>query len=186
MHEPPCLVDLDVTLPPHHMAIMDSHLGHRSTPVRVNDSWRVLVTASRHWSNTALIRAALAWVWHPNAVLVHGDCRGGDKLADACWRAWGGQVEPRPADWFAPCQQDCRHGGRRFFGGRGYCPTAGPRRNALMVDQGAAVCLAFLQPSSRGAASTAMLAERAGIPTLRLPDETYALGAPRSFFSTPV
>lgn len=111
---------------------------------------RVLVTGSRTWSDTHVIRAALAEVWHPEAVLVSGACpRGADSLAEQWWTSWDGQVERHPADW-------AQHG-------RG----AGFRRNAAMVELGADICLAFIRDCSAGASHTADLAEAAGIPTRR-------------------
>jgi hypothetical protein len=107
-----------------------------------------LVTGSRTWTDTAVIRAALAGVWTSGAVLVSGACpTGADALCEACWTAWGGQVERHPADWAA-------HG-----------RAAGFRRNAAMVAAGADVCLAFIHNHSRGASHTAALADAAGIPT---------------------
>jgi hypothetical protein len=109
---------------------------------------RVLITASRTWTDASVIRGALASVWHPEAVLVSGNARGGDKLCEACWEAWGGTVERHKPDWNQ---------------GRG----AGYARNAKMVWLGADVCLAFIRDGSRGATHTATLAEAAGIPTRR-------------------
>ena len=96
---------------------------------------RVLITGSRTWTDTGAIRDALAAVWgNGDAVLVTGACpRGADRLAEACWTRWGGQLERHPADWD-------RHG-------RG----AGLRRNADMVAAGAHVCLTFIRNNSRGA-----------------------------------
>ena len=110
---------------------------------------RVLITGSRTWTDTGAIRDALAAVWgNGDAVLVTGACpRGADRLAEACWTRWGGQLERHPADWD-------RHG-------RG----AGLRRNADMVAAGAHVCLTFIRNNSRGASHTAALAEAAGILT---------------------
>lgn len=109
---------------------------------------RILITASRTWSDLHVIRDALAFVWHPQVILVSGNARGGDRLCEACWEAWGGTVERHPADWSQ---------------GRG----AGYARNARMVWLGADVCLAFIRDGSRGATHTATLAEAAGITTRR-------------------
>ena len=109
---------------------------------------RVLVTGSRTWTDTTIIRQALAVVWHPDTVLVTGACpHGADRLAEQCWEAWGGRVERWPADWD-------QHG-----------RSAGYRRNQDMVHAGADVCLAFIREHSAGATHCATTAQRAGIPT---------------------
>ncbi|WP_218952196.1 SLOG family protein [Amycolatopsis anabasis] len=109
---------------------------------------RILITGSRAWFDRAVIRRALAAVWHPDSVLVSGACpRGADALCEACWTHWDGRVERHPARW-------------RQFGRR-----AGFVRNAEMVRAGADVCLAFILDDSPGASHTADLARRAGITT---------------------
>ena len=109
---------------------------------------RVLVTGSRTWTDTTVIRDALAAVWHPDTMLVTGACpHGADQLAEQCWRAWGGTVERWPADW--------RHHGR----------AAGFRRNQQMVDTAPDECVAFIRSHSPGATHCAQAARRAGIPT---------------------
>ena len=112
----------------------------------------MLVTGSRTWTDAAAIRTELARVWgYGDAVLVTGACpTGGDALAEACWRAWGGRVERHPAAWV-------RHG-----------RAAGFRRNAAMVAAGAQMCLAFIRDGSPGATHTACLARAAGIPTCEI------------------
>lgn len=112
---------------------------------------RVLVTGSRTWTDTRTIRDALAAEWGQGRnTLITGACpRGADRLAEQCWRAWGGHVERHPADWD-------RHG-----------RAAGFRRNAAMISDGADVCLAFVRDHSRGATHTATLAAQAGIPVRR-------------------
>lgn len=125
------------------------------------------MTGSRTWSDTTIIRDALATVWHPRNVLVHGACpTGADALADACWTHWGGQVERHPSETvYQPCRDDCRHGDRRRDRrGRSYCPAPPQRRNQDMVLLGADVCLAFIQSKSAGATACARLAQRSGIP----------------------
>ena len=109
---------------------------------------RVLITGSRTWTDHTTIRTSLAAVWHPDTVLVSGACpRGADALCEACWTAWGGQIERHPADW-------TRHG-----------QAAGFRRNQHLVSLGADVCLAFIRDHSPGATHTAAIADAAGIPT---------------------
>jgi len=116
----------------------------------VSPARRILITGSRTWSDHTVIRDALALVWHPGAVLVSGAClSGADALCEACWRAWGGQIERHPADW------------------RRYGRAAGFRRNEQMVSAGADLCLAFILDASPGASHTAARAEAAGIPTRR-------------------
>jgi len=117
---------------------------------------RVLVTGSRTWTDTGTIRDALASVWGDGAaLLVSGACpRGADRLAEACWTRWGGRVERHPADWD-------RHG-----------RVAGYRRNTVMVNRGADLCLAFIRHNSRGASHALALAQAAGIPTHRHTEPT--------------
>ncbi|GGM75965.1 hypothetical protein GCM10012275_53360 [Longimycelium tulufanense] len=118
---------------------------------------RILVTGSRDWMDQPFIEYILAtWRRHyPDAVLVHGDCRGADRMAGEIWSHWGLPVEAHPADW----------------GTHGH--AAGPRRNQRMVTLGADICLAFLTPSSRGTRHCAQLAEAAGIPVYRyVPEES--------------
>lgn len=121
-----------------------SPAGCRSQPLLAR---RILVTGSRLWVDTAAIRAALAVWWHPAAVLVSGACpRGADRLAEACWTAWGGRVARYPADW------------------RRYGHRAGFVRNLDMIRSGVDVCVAFIRDGSRGAMHCAGWAELAGVP----------------------
>lgn len=115
-------------------------------------SARILVTGSRVWTAATTMRATLAhWrTAYPDAVLVHGACRGADQLAAGIWSSWHLPVEPHPADW-------TRHG-----------RAAGFARNRHMVSLGADVCLAFIRDHSRGAEHTAALATTAGIPTVHI------------------
>ncbi|GAA3638091.1 hypothetical protein GCM10022267_25750 [Lentzea roselyniae] len=115
-------------------------------------SHRILITGSRRWTDVNRVRRMLAVVraLYPTAVLVHGNCRGADRIAAGIWRSWGLPTEAHPADWD-------RH--KR---------AAGPIRNRHMVRLGAVLCVAFLRPDSRGSVHCAQLAERAGIRTIRI------------------
>lgn len=109
---------------------------------------RLLVTGSRDWDDRALLTARLGEArahLGEDTVLVHGDCRGADRMAAEVWTSWGLRVEAHPADWD-------RHGNR-----------AGPIRNSVMVGAGADLCLAFLRGDSTGTRDCMRRAYRAGI-----------------------
>jgi hypothetical protein len=117
---------------------------------------RLLVTGSRTWDDTELVRRALAAYGQAGDTLVTGGCpRGADAIAEQIWRGRGRRrpVETWPAEW-----DKC---------GR----SAGPRRNQAMVaslapDRGDLV-LAFIRDGSRGASQCARAAEAAGITVVR-------------------
>jgi len=119
---------------------------------------RILITGSRWWTDVAAIMAVLARYreLYPDAVLVHGNCRGADLIAAEIWQNWGLPTEAHTADWAT-------------LGNR-----AGPERNATMVGYGAVVCLAFPMPNSRGTRDCMRKAERAGIPVVQFPGLYYA------------
>jgi hypothetical protein len=116
---------------------------------------RLLITGSQLWTDTTMIRDALAQVWHPDTILMSGACpRGADRLCEDCWTHWGGKVDRFPAEWIVD--------------GR-YRRDAGFRRNEEMVDTAAALgaerCLAFVLDDSPGSTHTIGLARAAGIRT---------------------
>lgn len=135
---------------------------------------RILITGSRTWTDPKAIHDALNEVFFASTctdhvTVVHGACpRGPDAIAADWVKAirtaeWLVTEERHPADWRA-------HGA-----------GAGFRRNAEMVNAGADLCLAFIDPcdnrdcdrtephGSHGASHTADLAEKAGIETRRFP-----------------
>jgi hypothetical protein len=117
---------------------------------------RVIVTVSRTWSDWPLMRSVLHQVWlecRGEAVLVHGNNRRGDQQARDIWLSLGGRDEPHDAEW-----------------GR-YGRSAGIRRNQLMVDLRADLCVSFNHNQSPGATHCALAAEKAGIPVRRLTQE---------------
>lgn len=110
---------------------------------------RILVTVSRTWTDISTMREVLekAYAAHPDAVLVHGDCPRGDRLAAKLWRDLGGTDEPWPADWSS---------------GRG----GGPQRNAAMVESNPDLVIPFIRGHSKGATGTYNLAKGAGLHVL--------------------
>lgn len=140
---------------------------------------RVLVTGSRAWVDQAVVARALLEAWDEalqagfvGIVVVHGGCpSGADRMA---WE-WAARldvpVEVELADWSGPCGARCRLGHRRRRrDGSEYCPLAGHRRNQVVVDRGAAVCLAFPLGKSRGTRDCMARAGAAGIPVRNLGD----------------
>jgi hypothetical protein len=121
----------------------------------MTDPYRVLVTGSRTWTDQDAVYKALADAVRPvpadqNVIIVHGCCQtGADQMAHEWARGYGATIEAHPANWV-------KHG-----------RSAGPRRNAEMVNLGADIVLAFIKDGSRGASHTAALAEKAGITVRR-------------------
>jgi hypothetical protein len=114
---------------------------------------RILTTGWRDWPEAdkdivwqKLDEFVVACQLPAEFVLVHGQCEyGGADLWSEQWAiAHGFKVEPHPA---------------RKVNGR----ILGPERNAKMVNLGAAVCLGFPGPGSRGTINCMNLARRAGI-----------------------
>lgn len=134
---------------------------------------RVLVTGSRSWADAEVLGAALLECWYDamelgadGITVVHGGAPGADTLADL-WavghQGLGVFSEPHPAVW-AECAAKCKPGHRQARrDGTPYCPTAGHRRNQLMVDLGAAVVVAFPLGRSAGTRDCMRRAQLAGI-----------------------
>lgn len=121
-------------------------------------SKRFLVTGSRTWSDFGTIYTAISAFTTPGDTLVVGDARGVDDAARRFWADRG------PVEVFEITREQWRTLGR----------AAGPRRNRLMVDSGADLCLAFIDlcrecvlarpHGTHGASHCARLAAEAGIP----------------------
>ena len=116
---------------------------------------RILITGSRTWDVKYKVDIvlnelfALSDVLGSQLVIVHGACPTG---ADHYASEWGAgrpdvKMEAWPADW------------------KQYGKSAGPRRNEIMVDAGADMCVAFLRNGSTGTRQTIALARTAKIPT---------------------
>ncbi len=108
---------------------------------------RILITGSRDWTNGVAIEHALRQHAVPDAILVHGDCRGADKIAAKIWKGMNLKDEPHPANWHK------------------YGPTAGPIRNREMINSGIDLCLAFIKNFSTGSTMCAETANAKGIRT---------------------
>lgn len=129
---------------------------------------RILVTGSRTWDDSQVIRDALLKaatdVEHMSDVLVvHGDAPGADQLAAQIAERLGMMTEAHPANWDS-CGPDCNEKHWRYRYGKPYCPRSGFIRNDTMVKLGADVCLAFNRNRSTGTDMCAKLATKAGIP----------------------
>lgn len=116
---------------------------------------RILVTGSRYYSDEQRLRIILtriARVFYTKSdeppILVSGNARGADALAEKVWESHGWPIERYPADWDT-------HG-----------RAAGHIRNAEMAKAGADVCVAFPLGKSAGTRGMMKLAEKYGIPVV--------------------
>lgn len=82
-------------------------------------SVRLLVCGDRNWTDEAAIKRVLSIYREWDEVtVIHGNCRGADKLAGKVARELGFKVEEYNADWET------------------YGKAAGPIRNQQMLDEG--------------------------------------------------
>ena len=112
----------------------------------------ILVCGSREWEDYTvvyieLLREVIAQGWADVPIrVIHGACRGADRLAAIAAHGLGYEVTPFPADWSR---------GRR----------AGPERNARMLDENPDLVIAF--GHGRGTDGMVRMAERRGVPVRR-------------------
>lgn len=136
---------------------------------------RILVAISRTWETSFRKPQQILGqlhARHPNAVLVHGDAKAGDRDLAAIWEALGGRTEAVPADW-VNCAPDCQPGHRKQGrNGREYCPYAGHRRNQQMVQSAPELVLSFIWRKSRGATDCTQRADDAGLNVARWTEES--------------
>lgn len=108
---------------------------------------KILVCGDRNWTDVDLIKKALSQ-YPKDTIIVHGDCRGADKLAAWVARGLGMEVRAYPADW------------------KKYGRAAGPIRNKQMLDQESPdLIIAFHDDVSRprGTADMIRRAKKRGI-----------------------
>lgn len=115
----------------------------------------ILVTGDRNWTMENEAQKIAVWTAlygyrRHNPILVHGDARGVDSIADAHARKLGWEVHPHPAEWDK------------------YHRAAGPIRNAEMLSENPNLVLAFHDDiiNSRGTKDMIAKARKAGIPTI--------------------
>lgn len=107
---------------------------------------KVLVCGDRNWSDLTKIEDRLRSLGS-DVTIIHGDCRGADRIAGYVARRLGMTVIPVPAKWTEL--------GRR----------AGPIRNQVMIDMGPDLVIAFHSniSQSTGTVDTVNRAKMAGI-----------------------
>jgi hypothetical protein len=131
---------------------------------------RILVTASRNWTDARAIEDALleatryAFNRREQITVVHGDCpTGGDRITVGLCRYHGWEEEPHP------CDKECViHGRAHMWATLG--KAAGPIRNQAMAFDGADICLAFPLGKSSGTRDCMRRAQDAGIPVINFGD----------------
>lgn len=101
--------------------------------------------------------------------VIHGAAEGADTVADECAEASELPTKSYAADW-DNCTWRCRPGHRRKRqDGTTYCPSAGPRRNRQMLEEGQPdVVIAFVDKpleESSGTNNMVELASAAGVTT---------------------
>ena len=110
---------------------------------------RYLICGGRDFADAALMEKALrALILHPeDAVIIHGDAKGADRMGAAWAGERGAQIDPYPANW-------TKHGTR-----------AGPIRNRAMLDLGKPdVVIAF--PGGKGTADMVRQARQRRVVTI--------------------
>lgn len=113
---------------------------------------RVLVCGGRYFEDSRLIYSTLdaLHVQHNFSVVIHGDARGADRVAERWADSLGIRVSVYPALW-------------ERWGTR-----AGPIRNQLMLDQGRPdLVVAF--PGGKGTAHMVRIAKEAGVEVVEVP-----------------
>ena len=109
---------------------------------------RVLFCGDRDWTDHAMIEAAVVKL-PPNTVIIHGACRGADRIAGKEGRLHSFKVIPFPAEWAL------------------YGKAAGPIRNEQMINEGLpAIVYAFHDHLDQSTGTRDMIdkAESVGIP----------------------
>lgn len=135
---------------------------------------RVLVSGDRHYNNYAMMYTILAGMYSfvdgsdVDLTIIEGEAPGADIMSRKIGEELGAEVERYPAEWNTHDYEGtsgikCTHWTRN-----GYCPAAGVRRNAQMLDEGkpdVVLCFHDDFENSRGTKDMATRAKEAGVPT---------------------
>lgn len=117
---------------------------------------RILICGDRNWTNQDLIYKELeGYKLDPKVTtIIHGACRGADRLAGRAARCLGLDVKEFPADW------------------KKYGNAAGPIRNTQMLDEKPNLVLAFHNDieNSKGTKDMVKKARKAGVITFVVTD----------------
>lgn len=115
----------------------------------------ILITGARDWTDAVAIKNVLEPYKNKRVLLIHGDCRGVDKLAGNAAKDLGFSLSVKPANWTK------------------YGRAAGPIRNKEMVNEALAyqkagistIVLAFHDDlsTSKGTKQCVGQAEKAGL-----------------------
>jgi len=109
---------------------------------------KILCCGSRYWLNYQYVLDTLTEFKDQDTTIIHGACRGADRMSGRAARELGFRIVEFPADWAT------------------YGRAGGPIRNRVMLDQEPDLVIAFHVDlsQSRGTADTVREAERRGIP----------------------
>jgi hypothetical protein len=103
---------------------------------------RVLVSGDRNWTDVEAIRRELSKL-PDDTVIIHGDARGADSIADEVAKELGFEVDPYPAEW------------------EKYYKAAGPIRNQQMIDEGKPDKILAFHPNIQESKGTKDMVKRA-------------------------
>lgn len=105
---------------------------------------RILVCGSRRWTDRERIKAELS-KFPPGSTVIHGNCKGADRIAGEVATELGFTVDKVPAQWG-------QHGLK-----------AGPIRNRQMLKKKPDVVLAFPMQGATGTMDMIQAASQAGV-----------------------
>ena len=138
---------LDVTDVPELKRVVDRWMMTAGSAMH-----RLLICGSRDWDDPDpiryLIKSRVARVGVSRVVVIHGDARGADTIAEGCARALGVHTARVAALW----------------GDTGYGRSAGPMRNGTMLGLDPTEVVAFTKDMTGGTANMCRSAIRAGVP----------------------